>query len=285
MKKIILAGVILLSCCFSEESSNQLCEQNKRKIEDAIMSDFKLDSHNSFGKSQQVTFCEGLRDMYPQMPANECQVVAKRFFDEYRYSVKDEKNLPTILKKYIFKVELQNEVSTPEYCVSMVSVKFKYDINDAVIEKIKTMLKNRNDEHKLYLRFMNNDKEFEMGFRDDILLRYRFWGDKLVKNFDKYYEQFYWWPYKEIAYYSGYYMLPIEYEVVDFARIEKITYKYWDTYRDDCEYDEKKSEIDLDKIVEVKYDKEIKSSHTFTCGELKRRLDYFDPLGNYGEQN
>lgn len=141
MRGFILA-LLVLSGAFAN-----VCEDNKNKIEDKIMWEF-------IGGGDEVKMCKALHSMYPQMKANECQVVkstkTKRnelcelFMGVYAfYGVKTNKNdckytqtneyvkdfetLPKVLKKYVFNVKAVSELSTPDKCIAVSSIKHRYE--------------------------------------------------------------------------------------------------------------------------------------------------------------
>ncbi len=258
-----------------------------------------------------------LHNIYPSMKANECQVVkttksnlkeyceaivefdyilypylygysrnkkelANRHKDckyakpnEYLF-VRDIKNLPNILSKYVFNVRTLNEIDSPTFCVTKSSVRYNHSTidKDAVLEKIKTALKNLNDNNETYLEFMKDED-----MQNNALRIYRFVGDKMLKDFQKYYDD-YKYPTATIARYSDYWKLPIEYEVINWNQLSRIDwiYHYKDTY--DSTYNVKcynKSPQDSVTIDYGKYQDEYNKS-TMTCAELKNQMELFEKV-------
>ena len=273
-----------------------VCEENKQKIEDKILWNFI--SENVRYADDYVKFCETLHALYPQMKANECQVVkvtqkqrgelcellvaAYSFYgiksktdctytrtDKY---VKDIDNLHNMLRKYVFSVKATGEVTTERnnICLAKANVKkYNYEVanKNVVIDKVKAPLKKKNDENKAYLEFVKSES-----MQKDAVLLYRFVGDRVAKDFHKYYE------YKELARnidkYVGYFALPIEYEVINWSELYRkdniMDYKaiYDSNYAVKCY---KKSPNDS---VEVDYGNDI--TRTMTCAEIKSAIEAFD---------
>lgn len=254
-----------------------VCEDNKKKIEDAILWNFIESTYN------QVKLCKTLHSMYPQMKANECQVAKSapqsnefcellegafavygiksnknrcKYTKEY---VKDITNLPNVLRKYVFDVKA-GSFAIQDKCVAVSSVKYKYEITDEVVEKIKTALKRLDDDNKMYLRFME-----EEDFKNSVLRIYRFVGDRLLNDPYGYYDEYKYLT-AQIAEYDNSWKIPIEYEVINWEKLERNSWAkaYTSNYIVKCY---KKSPNDSINI--------SKDDITITCGELKSIIGNF----------
>ena len=302
--------------------ANKLCEQNKRKIEEKILLRFLYDedySNSNYANYEpSAGFCRDLHILYPQMQPNECQVATKEVANpecqaawgrpacvaghlewtrkiEY---VKDYQNIQNVLKKYVFKIEAKNELATPNQCITQVSVKFNYDINDEAIEKIKTGLKSLDDGNRAYLHFMRGDSDYDYKkYREDVLLLYRFVGDKLFKDFNKYksnvkingQHQLNVSIAKDIAETNGYWGIYIQHGVLDFSSLsggvdyvdlfkhhKEVLDAFDVAYTEQCHNkgDENKS-VTIDKFKTI----------TWTCDELKDLLDSYVESLKQGANN
>ena len=289
--RILALIVLMLSGVFAN-----VCEDNKKKIEDKILWEFLNETYN------QVELCKTLHSMYPQMKANECQVAKstkttrnewcellvgayalygiKASKNDCKYTrtdeyVKDIQNLPNVLRKYVFDVRAVNELATADKCIAVSSVKYQYEINDEVVEKIKTALKRLDDENRLYLRFMEDED-----FKEATLRVYRFVGDKLLKDFTRYYDEYAGLT-ATIVKYDNSWELPIEYEVINWANLRRDSWAkewvdnikaiYTSNYTVKCYKKSPNESISLDF-------KDIRNhfnENNITCAELKKKIEKF----------
>ncbi len=299
--RIFMLIVFVISSAFAN-----ICEANRQNIEDKVLWEFV----SKFYRTENL--CEALHNLYPQMKANECQVVKvtqtqrselceilvsayslygiKSNKNDCKYTttdkyVKDIKNLPNILRKYVFNVKAINEFPTPNECVTKISIKHNnknFDENVA-IEKIKATLKKRNDENAMYLKFMKNEE-----MQQNALRIYRFVGDKMLSSFDKYYN--YVSEATEIEEYENFYSLPIEYEVINWAELNSIDWvkQYAEIYKSHyvvkCYKKSPQDTVSIDNKYYSRYYggnysgdsiKEYGKS-TMTCAELKSQMELFE---------
>ncbi len=278
--RVLLVMLLVFSSAFAD-----VCEDDRNKIEDKILWEF-------VSGLDEVRLCKALHRAYPQMKASECQVVkstktkrsefcellvgAYAFYgvktnkNDCKYTqtneyVKDIKNLPKVLKKYVFDIKVLTELSTPNKCVAISSAKYnKYKTNNDTMEKIKTSLKNLNDDNKGYLEFMQDEE-----MQDNALRIYSFIGDMLLKDFYGYYHEFNRLT-KKIIEYDSSWQLGIEYDVINWEKLQRNTWaKAWtDNYVVKCY---KKSP---DDIININYGESIGyDGGEVTCKELKRRVE------------
>lgn len=285
--RILILMIFVISGAFAN-----ICEANKQKIGDNILWSFVGKFYN------QVDMCENLHILYPQMKANECQVVKvtqtqrnelcellvatynlygiKTSRNECKYTktdkyVKDIKNLPSVLRKYIFNIKSLNEIDTPTSCVAKSSIRYNHQTIDenAVLEKIKATLKKCNDDNESYLKFVK-DKDMQK----NALRIYRFVGDKMLSDFFKYYNNEYLDVIDNIEESSGYWGFPIEYEVINWSAsyradwVEQYKEIYDSSYITKCY---KKSPQD---IVTIGYGDG--KSKDMTCAEVKSQMELFE---------
>ena len=294
--RILILIIFVISGLFAN-----ICEANKQKIGDNILWSFvgKFDN--------KVNMCENLHTLYPQMKANECQVVKVtqtrrnelcelfvEVFSRYRIKtsrneckytetdkyVEDIKNLPSVLRKYIFNVKSLNEIDTPTSCVAKSSVKYNHQIIDenAVLEKIKAILKKRDDNNESYLEFVKDDYMQKKALRI-----YRFVGDKMLSDFFKYYNNEYLLDViNNIEESSGYWEFPIEYEVINWSATHKVDWveRYKEIY--DSSYITKCYKKSPQDIVTINYKKKSlygedkTETKDMTCAELKSQMELFE---------
>lgn len=278
-----MRGFILVLFVLSSVFAN-VCEDNKNKIEDKILWQF-------ISMYDEVELCKTLHSMYPQMKANECQVAKvtkvkrsegcellagiyslygiKVNKNDCKYTqtneyVKDIQNLPNVLKKYVFDVKAITELSTPDECIAVSSVKYKYAINNELIEKIKISLKKLDKENETYLKFMK-DKEF----KDNVLRIYSFIGDKLLEDFDELYDRYNLITATMLKY-DSVWTLPIEHEVINWQALEQNEWNaiWLDNYVVKCYKKSPDDSINIRTTSDYYGD----DGGVITCKELERKL-------------
>ncbi len=284
--------ILILMICIASGLFANVCEANKQKIGDNILWSFVGKFFN------KVDMCENLHILYPQMKANECQVVKvtqtqrnelcellvaaynlygiKSNTNDCKYTttdkyVKDIKNLPNILRKYVFNIQSLNEIDTPTSCVAKSSVKYNHQTIDenAVLEKIKATLKKRNDDNKSYLKFVKDEN-----MQQNALRIYRFVGDKMLSDFFKYYNDEYLSVIDNIESTSGYWGFPIEYEVINWSESYRADWveQYKEIY--DSSYVTKCYNKLPQDTVTINYGDG--KSKTMTCAEVKSQMELFE---------
>lgn len=285
--RILILMIFVISGAFAN-----ICEANKQKIGDNILWSFVGKFYN------QVDMCENLHILYPQMKANECQVVKvtqtqrnelcellvatynlygiKTSRNECKYTktdkyVKDIKNLPSVLRKYIFNIKSLNEIDTPTSCVAKSSIRYNHQTIDenAVLEKIKATLKKRDDDNESYLKFVK-DKDMQK----NALRIYRFVGDKMLSDFFKYYNDEYLEVIDNIERSSGYWGFPIEYEVINWSATYRADWveRYKEIY--DSSYITKCYNKLPQDTVTIDYGEG--KSKDMTCAEVKSQMELFE---------
>lgn len=271
-----------------------VCDDNKKKIEDKILWQF-------ISMYDEVELCKTLHSMYPQMKANECQVAKatkvkrsegcellagiyslygiKVNKNECKYTqtneyVKDIQNLPNVMRKYVFDMRLANALAAENECIAVSSVKYIYEADEEIIEKIKISLKRLDDDNRSYLKFMESEK-----LKKSALRIYRFVGDRLLQDFNGYYDKYNNIT-SEIERYDDAWRLPIEYEVINWDRLERSSrVKQWlDNYQNvyTSNYIVKCYKKSPNDSINIDF-KGIKSlfDETITCGELKKKIESF----------
>ena len=291
--RIFILMIFVISGVFAN-----VCEANKQKIEDKILWSFISNTTNDY-----VELCESLHTLYPQMKANECQVVkvtqtqrselcellvaqfksygVKSNKNDCKYTktdkyVKDIKNLPSVLRKYVFNVKPSGDVfAPPNECIAKISAKYKYEVTDEVMEKIKSAFKKINDENKTYLKFMQDEH-----FQNEILQIYRLVGDKMLSDVYKYHTYKTTDLMRQIKNYEDYWAIPIKYEVIDWSELRNANWleKYKEIY--DSSYAIKCYNKSPQDIVTINYGKESSygedKTKDMTCAEVKSQMELFE---------